>query len=92
MRDNVPIPNCVQTKPEVRRMSLTTPEIEARDDLPLAVNERQSPVVSTEAASNAKPIAEGEPESDRPPRTLLRRADQLGIAVLSLFALITIGG
>jgi competence protein ComEA len=30
--------------------------------------------------------------ADRPPRTLLRRADQLGIAVLALFALISIGG
>jgi competence protein ComEA len=30
--------------------------------------------------------------SDRPPRTLLRRADQLGIAVLSLFAIVAIGG
>jgi hypothetical protein len=29
---------------------------------------------------------------DRPPRTLLRRADQLGIAALALFALISIGG
>ena len=28
----------------------------------------------------------------RPPRTLLRRADQVGIAVLALFALISIGG
>jgi len=30
--------------------------------------------------------------ADRPPRTLLRRADQVGIAVLALFALISIGG
>jgi hypothetical protein len=29
---------------------------------------------------------------DRPPRTLLRRADQLGIAALALFALVAIGG
>jgi competence protein ComEA len=29
---------------------------------------------------------------DRPARTLLRRADQLGVAVLALFALISIGG
>ncbi|HEV3415625.1 MAG TPA: helix-hairpin-helix domain-containing protein [Pirellulales bacterium] len=33
-----------------------------------------------------------EPNPDRPPRTLLRRADQLGIAVLTLFALVAIGG
>jgi competence protein ComEA len=30
--------------------------------------------------------------SDRPPRTLLRRADQLGIAVVALFAIVAIGG
>lgn len=73
-------------------MGLRTADIEARDDLPPAVTERQSHELSTESASNAKPVAEGEPECDRPPRTLLRRADQLGIAALSLFALIAIGG
>jgi competence protein ComEA len=92
MRDNAPTLNRNQTNPAIRRMSFTTTEIEARDDLPPAVTERQSHELSTEAASNAKPVAESEPECDRPPRTLLRRADQLGIAVLSLFALVTIGG
>jgi hypothetical protein len=29
---------------------------------------------------------------DRPPRTLLRRADQIGIAVVALFAIVAIGG
>jgi competence protein ComEA len=36
------------------------------------------------------PTSESNP--DRPPRTLLRRADQLGIAVLTLIALVTISG
>jgi competence protein ComEA len=92
MRDNAPSLDRAQTNPAIRRMSFTTTETEARDDLPPAVTERQSQELSTEAALNAKSVAESEPECDRPPRTLLRRADQLGIAVLSLFALVAIGG
>jgi competence protein ComEA len=48
-------------------------------------------------ADNDRPNNTGGSESgganaDRPPRTLLRRADQLGIAVVALFAIVAIGG
>jgi competence protein ComEA len=73
-------------------MSLTTPEIEARDGLLPGATERQPPVESPDAAPKMISVPDSEPETDRPPRTLLRRADQLGIAALSLFALVAIGG
>jgi competence protein ComEA len=73
-------------------MSSIAPETEAHDALPPAAREGQPPGASADAATHATTTSQSEPQSDRPPRTLLRRADQLGIAVLSLFALITIGG
>jgi hypothetical protein len=72
-------------------MSSIAPETEVRNELATA-----SPTVQPPAPADVAtvPIAVGqpEPESDRPPRTSLRRADQLGIAVLSLLALVMIGG
>ncbi len=62
-----------------------------------SIGDRQNAESMTDTAPNDEysknapdDLAPGSP--DRPPRALLRRADQLGVAVLALFALISIGG
>jgi competence protein ComEA len=72
-------------------MSSIASETEERDDLLPAVAAQQ-PTGPPAGVAIVVPTGQSEPDSDRPPRTLLRRADQLGIAVLCLLALIAIGG
>ena len=72
-------------------MSSIAPETEARHDLLPAVAAQQ-PTGPPADVAKVNSTGQTEPDSDRPPRTLLRRADQLGIAVLCLLALIAIGG
>ncbi len=72
-------------------MSSIAPETEVRNE-PATASPTVQPPAPADLATDPIAIGEPDPKSDRPPRTLLRRADQLGIAVLSLLALVMIGG
>jgi DNA uptake protein ComE-like DNA-binding protein len=65
---------------------------EVRDEPQSATADAKPPIVHADITDKAESVSETEPLVERPPRTLLRRADQAGIAVIALFALITIGG
>jgi competence protein ComEA len=62
----------------------------------VTLDEQPMPITGDKSQGNppkdASESSAPELSSDRPPRTLLRRADQLGIAVVALFAIVAIGG
>jgi competence protein ComEA len=73
-------------------MSSIASEPEVRDAPQPAPADAKPPIVHADIANKGVSVSDTELQADHPPRTLLRRADQAVIAVISLLALIAIGG